>query len=309
MSALTDLMAEDLGTGRPPDGTDQLVDAIVERHGASVLAILLYGSCRRMNDASEGLVDLLVVVDRYRPALGSSIGALFNTILPPNVYYLQIEQNQRTLRCKYAVVSLGQFRRRARSRSDHYFWARFCQPARLAHGDAQICQQLAAIRARASIEFSRRIAPMITGTVSSESFWIQALQTTYRCELRPEPPDNARRLIQHDPEYWTTLSGLLADLPDSRIQSADGRLSTSATPVQRVLGRLSWGLRRPWGKLFNLARLLKAAGTFSNGIDYIAWKVERHSGVRIEPTERMRRYPRLAAWGLVWKMWRQGGFR
>jgi len=198
MSALTDLMAEDLGAGRPPDGTDQLVDAIVERHGASVLAILLYGSCRRLNDASEGLVDLLVVVDRYRPALGSSIGALFNTILPPNVYYLQIEQNELTLRCKYAVVSLGQFRRRARSRSDHYFWARFCQPARLAHGDAQICQQLAAIRARASIEFSRRIAPMITGTVSSESFWIQALQTTYRCELRPEPPDpHLVHVVQH----------------------------------------------------------------------------------------------------------------
>ncbi len=309
MNALTDFMLADLTASRPPEGTDDLVQAVAERHGSSVLGILLYGSCRRMNDASEGLVDLLVVVNRYRTALGSPVASLLNAALPPNVYFLQIDQADRTLRCKYAVVSLQQFRRRARSRFDHYFWARFCQPARLVYGEDRICQQLSAIRSQAALAFARRIAPLITMAVTPEDFWIQALQRTYRCELRPEPPDNARRLIQHDPCYWATLSTLIADQPVTGLQFKDGKLESQATKTGAILARLGWSLRRPWGKISNLARLLKAAGTFSNGIDYIAWKVERHSGVRIEPTDRMRRYPRLAAWGLVWRLWRQGGFR
>ena len=78
---------------------------------------------------------------------------------------------------------------------------------------------------------------------------------------------------------------------------------------QRRLAEFRWALRRCWGKTLNILRLFKAAGTFSNGIDYLLWKVERHSGVRVEATERMRRHPRLAAWGLAWKLWRKGAFR
>ncbi|MEM1082382.1 MAG: hypothetical protein AAGH65_12480, partial [Pseudomonadota bacterium] len=77
----------------------------------------------------------------------------------------------------------------------------------------------------------------------------------------------------------------------------------------RLSGRTQWGLRKVWGKFKNALRLFKAAGTFANGLDYLVWKVERHSGIRVEPTERMRRHPRLAAWGLAFRLWREGAFR
>jgi hypothetical protein len=303
------LLLEDQQAGRLPAGIDALCDAIEDRHGPAVLGIAFYGSCRRKQDASDGLVDLLVVVEDYHSALGSRVSALLNFLLPPNVYYLQTGLGDSTLRCKYAIIRLDQLERRARSRHDHYFWARFCQPLRLARGDAQVHRRLARLRSEAALSFARRIAPLMTDELAPDAFWTLALKTSYRCELRPEPEGAARTLIGHDPGYWRTLSRDLAGQPDSGLAWSGGKLASTRGTSARLAARLSWAGRRISGKVMNLARLFKAAGTFTNGVDYLVWKVERHSGVKVEPTERMRRHPRLAIWGLAWQMWRQGGFR
>jgi hypothetical protein len=77
----------------------------------------------------------------------------------------------------------------------------------------------------------------------------------------------------------------------------------------RFTGRLRWAGRGLLGKGLNVARLIKASFTFAGGIDYLLWKVERHSGVRIEPTPFLRRHPLLGIWGVAWRLWRRGGFR
>ena len=309
MSALVRFMRTDLDDGQLPDGIDCLVERLQARYDQSLRAIVLYGSCRRKADAADGLVDLLVVVDSYRQAFGTGLLALLNWILPPNVFYLEVRDRERVLRCKYAVISQNQFRRRCASRSDHYFWARFCQPVRLAFERDQAGDSVAEARARALRSFAARVAPLISTPIPPLHFWYQALALTYRCELRPEPAGNARTLIDSDPDFWTRVTALLADEPNSPIQVQSQGLIGVSGSIQRMATRVNWQLRRISGKLFNLARLFKAAGTFTNGIDYLVWKVERHSGVRVEPTERMRKYPRLAAWGLAWRMWREGGFR
>lgn len=303
------VLLEDQGKGALPDGLDRLCDAIERRHGKSVLGIAFYGSCRRKHDATDGLVDLLVLVDDYRSALGSRAAALLNRALPPNVYYLQTDHQGVTLRSKYAVIELDQLERRARARHDHYFWARFCQPLRLARGDQGVHRRLAALRSQCALSFARRIAPLMREPMPPAEFWALALRTTYRCELRPEPEGAASDLIGHDPDFWTRLSAGLVQHTASRLSLSGGLLRAQTDARTRFVTRTSWLLRRFSGKFMNLARLFKAAGTFSNGVDYLVWKVERHSGVKVEPTERMRRHPRLAIWGLAWQMWRQGGFR
>ena len=45
--------------------------------------------------------------------------------------------------------------------------------------------------------------------------------------------------------------------------------------------RRRWRRRRLAGKLLNLLRLVKGAFTFEGALDYVLWKVERHSGVRV----------------------------
>ena len=75
----------------------------------ATLGVLAYGSCLRGVDPGDTLVDLYVLVSSYRDAHGGRIEAVANRLLPPNVYYLEHLDGARTLRSKYAVVSLDQF--------------------------------------------------------------------------------------------------------------------------------------------------------------------------------------------------------
>jgi poly-beta-hydroxyalkanoate depolymerase len=44
-----------------------------------------------------------------------------------------------------------------------------------------------------------------------------------------------------------------------------------------------------------VVRLAKASFTFADGIDYLAWKINRHAGTQIVITPWQRRHPLLAA--------------
>ena len=67
-----------------------------------------------------------------------------------------------------------------------------------------------------------------------------------------------------------------------------------------------WARRRWLGEPLNILRLLKAAFTFDGAMDYVAWKIERHSGVRIEVSPWQRRFPLLAAPKLYWQLRKRG---
>ena len=96
------------GTSRDlPQEISVLADAARELHGESVLAVLFYGSCLRSGTVHEGLADLYLLVDDYRTAFDSHALALFNKLLPPNVFYLEVPFEGHVLRAKYAVLSLS----------------------------------------------------------------------------------------------------------------------------------------------------------------------------------------------------------
>jgi hypothetical protein len=85
-----------------------VTQAILERYGDSTQAILYYGSCLRSNNPFDGLIDLYVLVDQYATAYkGKSLLALFNWLLPPNVFYLEISVGDKTIRAKYSLLSLN----------------------------------------------------------------------------------------------------------------------------------------------------------------------------------------------------------
>jgi len=72
--------------------------------------------------------------------------------------------------------------------------------------------------------------------------------------------------------------------------------------------RIWRGLQRR-GKRASILRLAKASLTFAGGIDYLAWKINRHAGTAITITPWQRRHPILAAFFLVPKLLRQGAVR
>jgi hypothetical protein len=72
---------------------------------------------------------------------------------------------------------------------------------------------------------------------------------------------------------------------------------------------VAWALRGVVGRALSVLRLAKGAFTFDGGLDYILWKIARHSGVTTAVAPWQRRHPLLAAPGLVWRLYRRGAFR
>ncbi len=58
----------------------------------------------------------------------------------------------------------------------------------------------------------------------------------------------------------------------------------------------------------SILRLVKALFTFEGGIDYIVWKLQRHSGQEIIVPDKVRRYPLVFSWGFFWRLYRRGIF-
>ena len=86
-------------------------------------------------------------------------------------------------------------------------------------------------------------------------------------------------------------------------------LAPKISKAERADAKRAWKTRARLAKPLNMARLAKAAFTFSGGVDYIAWKIERHSGHKIDVTPFQRRHPLLSAGPALWRLWRKGVLR
>ncbi len=292
-----------------------LVENLKARYGDNVVAILFYGSCLRHSDPYDGLVDLYLVVDRYRDANSSLSRAVWNRLLPPNVFYTEVAHDEHTVRCKYAVLTLADLQRGTSRRWFHsYLWGRFCQPVAIAwQRDAGSRQQVDGCFMQAVTTFLSRALPALPAAGDLVSLWRDGLSLSYRTELRPESANRAADLIGANPAYYEAVTTLAANTltPDFHLESpANGsRYRTHYSPLRRFGAKLSWKLRSAQGKLLSVARLLKALFTFDGGLDYIAWKLERHSGINVEIPERVRRRPLIFIWSMFWDLYRRGAFR
>lgn len=284
------------------------------RYGDAVLGVLYYGSCFRTGTEADGILDIFLIVDDYASVYDRRLPAIANHLLPPNVFYAEMDIDGKTLRTKYAVISLQQFEHRTSARCFHtFFWARFAQPCALTYArDATVRLRVATALAGAARTFIGRSLALQPETFSPATLWTNALRASYRTELRPEAPGAAARLVAANDARYTTLTELLSErmpelVHDTAADEAVFRSTLSAW--QRRRGQFAWLLRRPQGKLINLLRIMKAAFTFDGGVDYVLWKIERHSGVKVEATPMLRRHPLLACWPTVWRLYRAGAFR
>ena len=61
--------------------------------------------------------------------------------------------------------------------------------------------------------------------------------------------------------------------------------------------------------MLTVVRLLKANLTFAGGIDYLAWKINRHAGTSIDIKPWQRRWPIIGAVTLLPRLLRRGAIR
>ena len=271
-----------------------LVEAARARFGDAIVAVLFYGSCRQRGSA-EGILDLHVLVDDLDAVLGPW-GAWWCRLLPPSVFYLEAGGDaDGAVRGKVAVLSLRQFRRGVSRATFHsYFWGRYAQPLTIVGADDP--EPLIDDLVDAVETLAWRAWPRLSGPADAVDYWTDALRLSYRAELRPEGGDRPAELVAACPAYYRETG-----------EAVPATHAPRSAPT--VAARVDWALRIAWGKLLSLLRLLEGLATFEGGLDYVAWKLERHTGQRVEIPARVRRRPWLYVWPLVWRHWRKGTFR
>ena len=284
----------------------EMVQAIKARHGENVRALLFYGSGRRDDSDPEKMLDYYVLVNSYHELHGWGVKALLSFLVPPSVHYLEITGTDgKKIRSKYSVISMSAFHRRTRGAAfETMLWARFSQPVNIMEATsddkAEILETLeAAIR-----HFAEETAPLISGSVDATTFWTRGLCESYRTELRAEDAESrARDIVEKYSNRYTQLyAAIFAGIDEYERQNL-------AAGWSQFVCRSKWFLRRLIGKPMTAIRVLKAAMTFENGLDYVLYKLKSHSGVSIEISDIQRRHPVLFSPILAWKLYRQGAFR
>jgi hypothetical protein len=235
--------------------------------------------------------------------------------LPPNVFYREVEHEGKVLRCKYAVISSADFSKHcSKKRFESYIWGRFAQPIGLVwNRDTSSLQAVELCLQAAVSTFLSRCLPALPVSGSIDALWSNSLALSYGTELRSERVGRPDELAGASREHFAEVTQLVANSIGYGFSvCSDGeslRYEASFSRLQKLQCRVSWMLRRLQGKLMSVLRLLKAFFTFDGGLDYIAWKLERHSGQKVEIPNRVRRFPLVFVWGFCWQLYRRGIFK
>jgi hypothetical protein len=307
MLSLTQLVAEELAVPVQA-GVCDFAAHIAAQYGDAARAVLFYGSCLRSEQLLGEMLDFYLIVSDYDAAYGKSWLATWNRRLPPNVFPFQHDG----LIAKVAVLSESDFHDLNRpAASAVSVWARFAQPSRLVWCADDRAQHAAviAISGAAPTLLNAALA-FVERPVDVIDLWQSGFQMTYGAELRAERKDRPSSVIAFDPERYRSFG--IAALGHTHI--ANEMRGDKVLLLPDVDGRIAqeknrWPSLRRRGKLLTIARLAKAAFTYAGGIDYLAWKINRHAGTQIIIRPWQRKWPLVAALFLVPKLWAKGAVR
>ena len=323
--ALPELVAAELA--EPVDERiNAVASAIAERYPETARAILFYGSCLREKhrgvgklageelleaDSLDGtdMLDFYLIVSQYRAAYRKHWLVIANRLIPPNVFPFE----HGGLTAKYAVLSEADFYRLNGPETRNVsVWARFSQPARLVwFADATAQAQAIAAVSRAAPTLLWSVSALICAPAPDAQVparasaldqadplqpWRIGFAHTYAAELRAEKRERSLSLIEADTERYKHFT-------NPALAAIEGPPQTAAQ------ARRLWRWRRIESKALSILRLAKASLTYTGGIDYLAWKINRHSGTQIEIKEWHRRWPLIAACVLLPKLMSSGAIK
>jgi hypothetical protein len=143
--------------------------------------------------------------------------------------------------------------------------------------------------ARAIAPASETLLSLAAPMAGKTPIWQAALALSYGCELRAEGRARPAAIVAGDPARFARFAA-----------------AAVLAPIGAADAARRWRQLRRRGTLLGVARLLKASATYAGGIDYLADKIQRHSGATVIIRPWMRRLPLLAGIWLAPRLWRRG---
>ncbi len=307
MLSLQQLVADELAIPALPQ-VEAFAADIASQYPSAARAVLFYGSCLRSAQLEGLMLDFYLIVSDYDEAYDAKWLAKWNRRLPPNVFPFQYEG----LMAKVAVLSEADFYSLNRpGASAVSVWARFSQPSRLVWSadDAARVMAARAISGAAPTLLNAALA-FTEREVDVLDLWQSGFRMTYDAELRAERNDRPASVVEFDPDRYQRVGEAALQHTPIANQLRGDKVHILPDPQHRIMQERSrWPALRRNGKLLTVARLAKAAFTYAGGIDYLAWKINRHAGTQIEIKPWQRKWPLIAALFLVPKLLAKGAVR
>jgi hypothetical protein len=295
------------------DAARALAARLAEASRGAVDAVILYGShLLGANPDRHSALDFVVIVDDYRRFYQAmhDAGELHRPVwlmaglsrtLAPNVIAFAPEDGAAGI-AKCLVVSRADFAGGVGpTPPDHFLLARLVQKVAVIWwaDDARadwVAERLAGARAGVPAW----VGPWLDETFDAEDMGRTLLEVCYRAEFRPEARNRAGVIFETQRRHFReTLTPVLEDAVQA------GRLTASAGGRYSFATPLPPAERRRWQRYFRRSkarvtlRWLKHVFTFDNWLPYIANKVERRTGRKVELTRLERRWPLLFLWPRV----------
>jgi hypothetical protein len=292
----------------PPEVRD-VVDLLHDACGRNLVGVIFFGSRLLGTSPGEGsAADLFVVVEnylRFYESIGSrlptsrhsGIMAALNRALPPNIIYLN-DPGALRAGAKCFIVTEGDLAHGLSSDAkDHFFRGRLSQRVHIVHARSGKDRVAMERRIEAARYLTLDWVPMFLGENFDVMQYCQRmLEVSYAGEIRPEARSRVNEVFGAQSSFFRLAYGRVLQEAEAEGELArEGdryRLVTRPAFRQRI--RVGHFFRR--SKFRATLRWFKYMLTFDDWLDYIARKVERRSGVRIELTKSERRLPIIFLW-------------
>lgn len=263
-------------------------------------AILAYGSClSEVTRSASSTPDFYVVVKRYRDFHRSVLHRILNRTLPPNIYHFFVDGRP----SKYSVICFPDLTHETSPRArDVYQLGRFSKRMAVAWArDGKTREEIVAIQASAMRTVAGKVYHLVPDRFTIDQFAKEALALSYYGDVRVEADDKIDRLFEAEEEFFRDAYTLILD----ELTRPPWLLKKNLTNGSYEKTRDPWGDRVGKLRLRNFLlssriraqlRWPKGIFTVENWVNYLIRKIERTHGVRIEMTERQKRFWFIYGW-------------
>ncbi len=281
-----------------PDSTvEAFVENFREIYGDNLKAVIHYGS-RLVEGLSKfsSFRDFFVVVDKYEPVAGGRFDKLTLPLMPPNLWFLTINEKDSVQESKYHLLTLDDFLRYSSPHApDHYILGRMSKRAALVWVvDEPTRKAVLKAVGDAFLNNARRALPLLSQPVDYEGFVKHFLGFSYRAELRLETADKIDELYRTGKQYYDLLYKMLMEhLLSEGVLIKNGESYVAApAEIRKGVGARLYILK---SKLRHMARFPFMIRNMDNWLEQLLGKYERTFGKPLELDDFERRHKAYTA--------------
>jgi hypothetical protein len=282
-----------------------LKSRILELWKESIDSIIFYGSCLSTKTSKESSTpDFFIIVPSYRGFYRNVTHTLLNRVLTPNTYSITYEGKKG----KYNVISTRDFARETSSQAkDIYNLGRLSKRVGIAYtSNEAMLNKIVTCFANAFYTVAGKIYYLLPAKFTLNDFVKHCLNISYVGERRVEADNKIEKLFLSEEKFYTTVYGLiLKDFEETGLVERNG----SEYSIRIVQG---YAMQRAKTKLFLTKsrvraklRWPKSMFTFKGWVDVLLAKIERTKGIKLELTEKERKYPLIYGWKYYRKLKKQ----